>query len=738
MSAKDTNWTLNSVDDAGMTQDHRVLKPRKQRRPAQAGQERYIFIESVPKPEIPTKSKFLRFAVLYFLVSAGISAFAGPPAESVQMMGSPVAGSITEPDSDGASGMALAGKISAGTTNLIDSDSSDSLSAACSAAAAAKAPLMISKSWTLAANLVCGARMSFRLGTSGVINLNGHRLTTQVPFAEDTQVIYNAVSGGSVTYMGPVSRLSVIWFGAKGDGKTDDTVAVQSALETLIGHGGARLYFPSGSYKVGANGVGLVNAPYLSYILEGDGTYNTSIKGSGSVVLDLCGSDKVTIEHLAITGVSAAIGLQLCRYATPGTNGPGSAHVFNDVLVNGTFTTAAVYSVASENNTWNRSELRSTSGVPLLYTSGTNDLGVTPYRGTILASTNTETKILNSFFEAEGGAGSEAITFGGSGGSGSPGTSVIHSYFACTYNCVRFTGAAATYNLGPYNVEGNFFEAAGSHFTAIQVDPVRLSELNLRGNYVSNMRGSNPDFYESGPGGDIEGSKIENNAWTSRYPNLFSISNTDLDESEQYTIRSYIQGSRVRLPVLSGSPSITNSEVLIKGALGVPSFSVNSGTAVTGNQGNGALVQHSTGTPTSGNPVSFDAHGNTVNATGAQVNALLRGIGGQVFSSSTPNETSAVARYSFYTPSANGEYQIVVSACVTAVGTAGTFYVAAYMSSSATSQQGNVANLTILGACSTATLTGRTSSPLQIATQVTGAAGSPAYTLDVTAIYMQP
>lgn len=39
-------------------------------------------------------------------------------------------------------------------------------------------------------------------------------------------------------------------FGAEGDGKTDDTQAIQQALDYLIDHGGGTLYFPNGHYRL--------------------------------------------------------------------------------------------------------------------------------------------------------------------------------------------------------------------------------------------------------------------------------------------------------------------------------------------------------------------------------------------------------------------------------------------------------------------------------------------------------
>ena len=39
-------------------------------------------------------------------------------------------------------------------------------------------------------------------------------------------------------------------FGAKGDGRSDDTKAIQSALDYAIDHGGGTVYFPNGRYRL--------------------------------------------------------------------------------------------------------------------------------------------------------------------------------------------------------------------------------------------------------------------------------------------------------------------------------------------------------------------------------------------------------------------------------------------------------------------------------------------------------
>src|SRR6185436_9785088 len=50
-------------------------------------------------------------------------------------------------------------------------------------------------------------------------------------------------------YSGPKS---VKWFGAKGDGTTDDTAAIQLAINSITSFGKATILFPPGTYKVSA------------------------------------------------------------------------------------------------------------------------------------------------------------------------------------------------------------------------------------------------------------------------------------------------------------------------------------------------------------------------------------------------------------------------------------------------------------------------------------------------------
>ena len=52
-------------------------------------------------------------------------------------------------------------------------------------------------------------------------------------------------------YSANATDYSVTDFGAKGDGKTDATKAIQTAIDACEKNGGGRVYVPSGTYVIG-------------------------------------------------------------------------------------------------------------------------------------------------------------------------------------------------------------------------------------------------------------------------------------------------------------------------------------------------------------------------------------------------------------------------------------------------------------------------------------------------------
>lgn len=76
-------------------------------------------------------------------------------------------------------------------------------------------------------------------------------------------------------------RVSVKDFGAKGDGVTDDTAAIQAAINACVNKG---LYFPSGTYKITSqlSVASPIFAAGETIRLYGDGPYNSVIAANGN------------------------------------------------------------------------------------------------------------------------------------------------------------------------------------------------------------------------------------------------------------------------------------------------------------------------------------------------------------------------------------------------------------------------------------------------------------------------
>jgi hypothetical protein len=176
--------------------------------------------------------------------------------------------------------------------------------------------------------------------TTTVSGAQGLAIATVDPttwlFPEETMAALTALFGGSGSGGGSadLSRLvlDVRSFGAKGDGVTDDTAAVQACLNAAMVAGGATVYFPPGTYSVTSVGVDYSGsawsaqpesgAPYgyAAPRITGAGVRHSRIvqrAGSTGDVFRIVGktgtdagpgnNNKVTglvLEHLEIEGVS--------------------------------------------------------------------------------------------------------------------------------------------------------------------------------------------------------------------------------------------------------------------------------------------------------------------------------------------------------------------------------------------------------------------------------------------------
>lgn len=101
-------------------------------------------------------------------------------------------------------------------------------------------------------------------------------------------------------------------YGAKGDGSTDDSAAIQAAINAAAAAGGGRVFFPSGTYRIGTfvrlkTNVSLVGSNRTTTILKARAglTIGVLVATSGDAVTD------ASIEDLTVDGDYSASALAI-------------------------------------------------------------------------------------------------------------------------------------------------------------------------------------------------------------------------------------------------------------------------------------------------------------------------------------------------------------------------------------------------------------------------------------------
>jgi hypothetical protein len=135
------------------------------------------------------------------------------------------------------------------------------------------------------------------------------------------------------------SVLNVMWFGAKGDGTTDDTAAIQAAITAAITVGGV-VHAPPGKYVISGTGLSLSMTSLADNAnnrvsIEGAGSGCTTFVYTGTgTCLSIAGTSSVYADYFAVRGIrienngsiSTQIGVKLTSAAWFG---------FDDVVIVG-------------------------------------------------------------------------------------------------------------------------------------------------------------------------------------------------------------------------------------------------------------------------------------------------------------------------------------------------------------------------------------------------------------------
>lgn len=188
-----------------------------------------------------------------------------------------------------------------------------------SAAGTTEAGLLAADATCAAKNYVCALDASYTLTTDrtlsatwqasgGVITLAGHTLTLSKAFsASPTMQMFSVASGGALSAPLP-PRIYGEWFGAKGDGTTNDSAALNAAL-TFAGTGARgtvqllpKVYVANVTVPNGVTLTGSGDGPgYIGSVLSYQSTIQANATG---VIVDTATGSSRTIQSIHITNLN--------------------------------------------------------------------------------------------------------------------------------------------------------------------------------------------------------------------------------------------------------------------------------------------------------------------------------------------------------------------------------------------------------------------------------------------------
>ena len=183
--------------------------------------------------------------------------------------------------------------------------------------------------------------------------------------------------------------VSVKDFGAVGDGVTDDTAAIQAAINHCVLNE-KKLFIPAGDYLVTSSlnltyslsTPGSSTTLYQGIVIEGEGYPHSVIIGktSGYPIVDMTGSRLCSFKDFAVVYNSNDAYTPSCGFLMSRNifNGGAGEHVFESVQAYGYFTKAAIAELSSEiNGFYNTRFVNLHPSGHGLYSSGKNTLGIT-------------------------------------------------------------------------------------------------------------------------------------------------------------------------------------------------------------------------------------------------------------------------------------------------------------------------------------------------------------------------
>lgn len=409
--------------------------------------------------------------------------------------------------------------------------------------------------------------------------------------------------------------VNVKWFGARGDGTTEDATAIQRALnQNLSGatNRGTIYYFPQGIYKVSTS-LDLTNA--RDFIIRGDTWQNTIIDGhcSDRAVFDLLGARFFVFEDISINGDdtnSPACAFFGARTAT----GPNMANFeMRRVNCTNTFAVAPWYFVSVENVHLEgcRSDLLSS---PFIYKSllANDDSVVSDYETISGATAGTIHRLLNCQFGVDGATNNDGIQLEGASGS------VIDGNYITIYGTTDAIILSGGQDIVNIRITNNTIEGDGDTFLRIQE-----SGTDVIGLFCAN-NGLATTVIDMATGTTLVRSElrslISNAGSGASVMTLEDVTDTEIrncwnQSTHTYTVNGDFQRNTVYLPsALTAPPSVSGNEA--NNVYHVQSGTTSRGMILQGSYGikvgGGAMIDHIYSASTTYDPGTV-ANGNRVN-----------------------------------------------------------------------------------------------------------------------------
>jgi len=187
--------------------------------------------------------------------------------------------------------------------------------------------------YSFGANTTFPANIEHMFGVGSIFAVpNGITVTINGPLSAPVAQIFSLAGTGQVVFgHGAVKEVYPQWWGARADGVTDDSAAVQAAINSNYFAGasnsGGRVYFPAGIYLLNSQidvtdfqlGISLVGPRWTSLTGVLEKQRGANLRGNHvGIMFDFTGSRLVTLENLFIdNGASIpSVGLLFARSTT--------------------------------------------------------------------------------------------------------------------------------------------------------------------------------------------------------------------------------------------------------------------------------------------------------------------------------------------------------------------------------------------------------------------------------------